>query len=80
MTNCNANPAFHMGSAPDVLMDPRAAASYLGVSVATLADWRCRGVGPKWLKVGRLARYRMSDLQLWLERRTYSNTSEAKGA
>jgi len=64
---------------PEALVDPQAAALFLGgLSVLTLADWRCRGMGPRFCKAGRLVRYRLSDLQVWLEGRTYRNTSEGK--
>ena len=65
---------------PEGLMDPRTAAAFLGLSVATLADMRCKGTGAPFCKAGRLVRYRLSDLQNWLEGRTYNNTTEAKGA
>lgn len=52
------------------LMDPHATASFLGVHVLTLADWRSKGVGPDWLKVGRCCRYRLSALEAWLKGRT----------
>jgi predicted DNA-binding transcriptional regulator AlpA len=55
---------------PDGLMDPRITAAYLGVSVLTLADFRCKGVGPDFIKVGAAVRYRRSALEAWLESRT----------
>jgi predicted DNA-binding transcriptional regulator AlpA len=58
-------------AAPDSLLDPHATAKFLGgVSILTLADWRTKGVGPAYVKVGRCVRYRLSDLQTWLESRT----------
>ena len=38
------------------------AAGILGLKVATLQKWRWEGTGPKFLKVGRLVRYRMISL------------------
>lgn len=58
-----------MGGA-DGLIDPKATASYLGVSVMTLADFRSKGVGPNYIKVGRCVRYRRSDIEAWLVSRT----------
>ena len=55
---------------PDGLMDPPTCAAYLGVSVLTLADFRCKGVGPDFIKVGAAVRYRRSALEAWLETRT----------
>jgi len=58
---------------PNHLLTPEAAGAFLGgdrpISTATLADWRCKGIGPRALKVGRLIRYRMADLEAWLESR-----------
>jgi predicted DNA-binding transcriptional regulator AlpA len=60
----------HPLALPDGLMDPRATAAYLGVSALTLADFRCKGVGPDFIKVGAAVRYRRSALESWLESRT----------
>ena len=54
----------------DYLIDTKAAAAYLGVAVATLTDFRLRGVGPNYIKVGRCVRYRRSDIEAWLVSRT----------
>lgn len=42
-------------------------AAFLGVTEATLADWRYRHRGPAFVKVGRLVRYRPDDLDAWLD-------------
>ena len=42
-------------------------ARYLGVSVATLRKWRIRKLGPVWLKLGSLVRYRLSDVHAYLD-------------
>lgn len=71
--NTNLNPLRtepHPLAAPDGLMDPRTCAAYLGVSVLTLADFRCKGAGPDFIKVGASVRYRRSALEAWLETRT----------
>jgi excisionase family DNA binding protein len=45
-------------------------AGLLGVSVMTLAAWRSSGrYGLRYFKIGRLVRYRKSDLMEWLESR-----------
>ncbi len=52
------------------LLTPPAAAEYLGVSVDTLSVWRCVGrYNIPFIKVGRLVKYRKSDLDAWLEKR-----------
>lgn len=45
------------------------AARYLDVSARTLEQWEYRGVGPRSYKVGHLRKYRLSDLDAWLESR-----------
>ncbi|WP_308818414.1 helix-turn-helix transcriptional regulator [Pseudonocardia alni] len=40
-------------------------ADYLGVPVATLYDWRCKGYGPKAKKVGRYLRYEAEAVRRW---------------
>ena len=52
------------------LLDAPATGAFLGVAVPTLADWRTKGIGPTYIKVGRCVRYRQSDLDSWLSRRT----------
>jgi len=45
----------------------RHAAEYLGVACVTLTVWRSQGRGPRYLRLGRLVRYRISDLDEWLQ-------------
>ena len=55
----------------DPLLNPLEAANYLGVTENTLSVWRCVGrYDIKFVKVGRLVKYRKSALDLFLERRT----------
>lgn len=57
------------------LINERAAAAYLGVSVAFLRADRSRGhvggrtPGPPWYRVGRAVRYDLRDLEQWLATR-----------
>ena len=52
------------------LLSRKEAASYLGVSVQTLAIWRSTGrYNLKMIKIGRLAKYRKSDLEEFINRR-----------
>lgn len=50
------------------LLRPLDVAARIGVPVGTLANWRCDGRGPRYLKVGRHVRYRVEDLEAWLDR------------
>ena len=46
----------------------------LGVSKNLLAIWRCTDRYPlRWVKVGRLVRYREEDLATFIERQTMGN-------
>jgi predicted DNA-binding transcriptional regulator AlpA len=59
------------------LMNETQAADILCYSVRALQNWRHRGGGPRLVKVSaRSVRYRHSDLILWIESRTVSNTSQ----
>ena len=66
----------------DILYDEEGAAHYIGgpnspLSTRTMQRWRLEGVGPTYVKLGRLVRYRKSDLELFLEERTCTSTSSA---
>lgn len=54
----------------DRLLLPDEAAAWLGMSPRTLSDWRIAGTGPRFVKIGRLVRYRVADLQEWVAART----------
>jgi hypothetical protein len=49
------------------IFDEREAAGLLGCSVALLRKWRLFGDGPAFCKLGRLVRYRQSDLDAFLD-------------
>ncbi len=58
----------------DPLFTSPEAAAYIGVSENTLSVWRCVGrYAIPFIKVGRLVRYRRSDLEAWLESRTHTS-------
>jgi hypothetical protein len=50
----------------------------LKMSEKSLESWRCRGCGPPFIRVGRLIRYRWSDVEGWLDSRRMTSTSEAR--
>lgn len=68
------SPPAPQGNRP-ILLAPDQVAEFLGVTKATLADWRCKGMGPAYVKVGRLIRYPQSPLDEWLEARTQQAAS-----
>jgi hypothetical protein len=57
---------------------PRDAATYVNLAPATLAKIRCvSNDGPQFIRLGRKILYRKSDLDLWLEARKATSTSDA---
>ena len=59
----------------DELHNPTQVATILKVPETTLSQWRYRGIGPRWAKVGRHVRYRDSDLIRWLDDRSSGGTA-----
>lgn len=47
----------------DTFVDTIKAARILRISVGTLRQWRLRGTGPAYYKIGRTVRYKLSDLR-----------------
>jgi hypothetical protein len=43
------------------------AGQYVGYTAAALRKWREKGKGPCYIKVGRSVRYRIRDLDAWLD-------------
>ncbi|WP_072384073.1 AlpA family transcriptional regulator [Novosphingobium sp. NDB2Meth1] len=48
-----------------------------GIAPKTLANQRCRGDGPPFIKIGRLVRYDPAQTNAWLSARVRLSTSEA---
>jgi hypothetical protein len=61
----------------DGRMTAEGAATYLGLSVQTLAKKRCNGKGPKFVKRGRIFYYR-EDLDEWLRAGRVGSTAEER--
>lgn len=60
------------------LLDTIQAAEYLGnLKPNTIEGWRVAGKGVPYIKIGRLVRYRIADLDAYLEAQTRRSTSEA---
>ena len=49
------------------IMTPSEASAYLKISVITLAGWRRKNVGPKFIRTGRHIKYSRTDLDNYLE-------------
>lgn len=61
-------------------LDTVTAASRIGLAKSTLEKLRHYGGGPRYLKLGRLVRYRVEDLDAWLQVRLINSTSECPPA
>jgi predicted DNA-binding transcriptional regulator AlpA len=59
------------------LLDQRRTAKVLGLSVRTLERHRVAGTGPRFVRLGRLVRYRAVDLADWVNGHLRFSTSEA---
>lgn len=61
------------------LLTPKEAAEYLGIPEGTLAQWRSQRRGPPYIKLEeRLVRYRLSDLEAYLNRHSELDGIAAK--
>lgn len=49
------------------LLTEKDVAKQLQVTAWTLQNWRSRGQGPKYVKLGRIVRYRQTDIDNWIE-------------
>jgi excisionase family DNA binding protein len=48
-------------------LGPNDLAELLGVPVRTIYRWRWTGDGPRGFRIGRHVRYRVADIERWLE-------------
>lgn len=58
------------------ILNTREAATYCRLGKPTLERFRISGEGPRYCKLGGAVRYRLADLDAWLESRLISSTSE----
>jgi predicted DNA-binding transcriptional regulator AlpA len=63
---------------PDALLSERDLQRITGRSASSWQKDRVQGTGPRYIRVGRLVRYRTDDVEAYLRSRTVSSTSEAK--
>jgi hypothetical protein len=61
-----------------ILVDTIEASSYLGLKPKTLINNRNTGTGVQipFIKVGKAVRYKVSDLEAFIEKNTFNNTGE----
>jgi hypothetical protein len=46
------------------------------IAPRTLANWRSRGLGPKFAKIGGRVLYRLADVEAWEDSRTFRGTDQ----
>jgi predicted DNA-binding transcriptional regulator AlpA len=72
-----AHPPSIISNLRSVLHRPPEAATYVGLSVSTLAKQRLRGDGPKFVRLSpRAIGYLQVDLDAWLAEKRFGSTSE----
>ena len=61
---------------PPAYFTTKEAAQRVHLGTRTLEGFRLKGTGPAFVKAGRKVLYRDSDLESWLQARTFQSTSE----
>jgi excisionase family DNA binding protein len=51
-------------------LTPAEVAEILGVPERTLSQWRYKGVGPRYARIGKYVRYAAEDVEAYFEQRT----------
>jgi excisionase family DNA binding protein len=70
MATTSKNRAPHVATSDQVrLMRPDELAAFLGIPLRTIYRWRTRREVPPSYRVGRHIRYRLADVERWLEDR-----------
>lgn len=63
------------------VLNNEAAAALIGVTPGTLKFWRCKGKGPRYIKLGSSRRagvaYDPADIEAWVAARKFASTSDA---
>jgi predicted DNA-binding transcriptional regulator AlpA len=62
------------------LLSQREAATLLHLSERTLERFRVSGTGPKFVRLGRSIRYRLTDIEAFIAARIVGSTSERPAA
>ncbi|MGJ4997830.1 hypothetical protein ACQR0Z_25635 [Bradyrhizobium sp. HKCCYLS3077] len=65
-----------IGADPDLLLDTKRMAEWLGVSTQWLEIGRSKGFGPPFRKLSpKLVRYQVGEVKAWLETRSHRSTA-----
>ena len=76
-----ANGLLNLIQASNGLLDTKQASDFLGVNDKSLANSRYTGTGIQipYIKMGKIVRYRQSDLEAYIENNTLNHTGEVRG-
>ncbi|MBE4719992.1 AlpA family transcriptional regulator [Pseudarthrobacter sp. AB1] len=58
------------------LLTPATLAERLDVNERTLSEWRIRGCGPAYIRLGKTTRYRTEAVDTWLLAQEHQSTAE----
>jgi hypothetical protein len=75
-TDPDATPAH----ATSALLTSEQAGEYLHVNPRTLANWRVLGRGPRYVRSGARALYRLGALDAWLDAHTFEHMAAERAA
>ena len=67
---------MHKESVAEPVFDTAATAPLVGVKPGTLEVWRCKGIGPRFIKSGSRVVYRLRDINEYLDSRTRNSTAD----
>jgi Helix-turn-helix domain len=70
-------PSVDQAWSPDDILDTHEAAAYLRLTVSSLNKMRCTGSGPAFIRMGRSVRYRRRALDLFIDSRCTTSTTDA---
>lgn len=65
---------------PNCLLTSGQAGEYLHVNPRTLANWRVLGRGPRYVRSGARALYRLADLDAYLDAHTFEHMAAERAA
>lgn len=60
------------------LLTPEQASQYLNIAIGTLSNWRGRGDGPKYVKFSNQIRYKLEELQNFIDLSTRGKSAYEK--
>lgn len=59
------------------LLSPADVEEWIGINRGTLAQWRYKGLGPRFIKTGRRVKYSPEAIEAWLDENTRTQTGDA---